>query len=78
MINKETIKELLVLKAVNELQRRYFENTGYMVGIDPYSTEPKNFYHKVRKFFGLNFKEKQQTNSIAVFKKYEDGTIKRI
>lgn len=72
MKNKEKLPGTGTQTFYIELDKEWQKgNTYYTMGCDPYSTEPKNFYHKIRKFLGLKYEE-VFTNSV-VFKIHKDG-----
>lgn len=60
-----------------EWQQGDFE---YVAGFDPCKeeNEPVNFYHKLRKFLGMKFKNKESKSYCSVYKKYSNGRIEHI
>lgn len=50
----------------------------YIYGIDPCKSEPKNFWHKIRKFFGLKYKRKFSSSVGTLCKVYENGKVEVI
>lgn len=52
-------------------------NVQYVMGFDPYEKEhvPINFYHRIRKFLKLPFKEVESKSVGVVYKHNSDGTI---
>lgn len=50
----------------------------YIMGCDPYEQVPINFYHKIRKFLGLKFREKESESRCLMFKINPDGKREQI
>lgn len=51
-------------------------NQEYIIAFDPYVTQPKNFYHRFRKWLGLSWAGKEELRTeIKIGKINKDGTI---